>query len=240
MRRVFLKDLTNDSKEYTITQQEREFQHIKKVLRAKLREQFEVFNGKGLKGIGEIVELRKNFITFKITSLEEVEVFKSKVNVAIPVIKHNPFNFIMRSLIQLRVNRIIPYISEFSFNKNYPNNKYEKWNQIIIEASKQSGNNHLILFDKIYNLTDVINIESKLKIAFDKSSEKLIKDLDEDIKNSESILIVIGPEGGLSEFEISFLKENNFTICKLDSNVLRSEVATITSISIVKYIAGEI
>jgi len=240
MRRVFLQNFSKNLKEYELLQKDKEFHHVKNVLRAKKGEKFDIFNGKGTVGIGEIIKINKNIIKFKINSIEEKTLNISKINIAVPVIKPNYFNFILKSLIQLKINKIFPYFSEYSFIKNYPLNRLEKWNQIIIEASKQSGNNHINFIEKIFDFKDITRLSYSQKICFDKSAEFSINNIAEPVKKSENILIAIGPEGGFSGNEINLLKENNFTIVKLNSNILRSEVATITALSIIKFLAGEL
>ena len=83
-------------------------------------------------------------------------------------------------------------------------------------------------------------MKSDLKICFNNSADKFIKDIQDSVVKAKEILLLIGPEGGFSKFELNLLEENFFTIVKLNSNILRSEVATITALSIIKFLAGEL
>ena len=181
----------------------------------------------------------KNFLKLKIESFFNLDFNKSKIDIAIPIIKHNPFNFILKSLVQLNINKIFPYFSEYSISKKFSKSKIEKWNNILIESSKQSRNNYINYIDNIYNFHSIARLEYPLKLCFDNLSDFPINKIENIGKNSR-ILLLIGPEGGFSHFETDLLKENNFTFVKLNSNILRSEIAVISTVTIIKFLIGEL
>ena len=109
--------------------------------------------------------------------------------------------------------------------------------KIVIEATEQS--NQLVPPE----ITDVIKLKDFLK-NFDESSKLLFADVNskenlktEDLKNFKSFCILIGPEGDFSPVEREFILQNRavkpFTLSR---NILRSDTAVISAISLVNFI----
>ena len=90
--------------------------------------------------------------------------------------------------------------------------------------------------NKIYSLKDLKDIDIKHKyICSVKEKEKTIKSILSKISISDTILFVIGPEGGLSDKEEEMLVESGFERITLGSNVLRTETASSFILSAIDY-----
>ena len=107
----------------------------------------------------------------------------------------------------------------------------------MIEATEQS--NQLVPPE----ITDVIKLKDLLK-NFDESSTLLFGDVNskenlkiEDFKNAKSFCLLIGPEGDFSPAERELILQNRavkpFTLSR---NILRSDTAVISAISLVNFI----
>lgn len=55
------------------------------------------------------------------------------------------------------------------------------------------------------------------------------------LERGQRLLIVFGPEGGLSEEEISALREHKFVPCSLGPRILRTETAPLYALSAASY-----
>ncbi len=238
MKSVFIQDLTEKKKMYIIKNEE--YKHLAKALRLKKSEKIIGFDGKGNIAELTIEKITKNSIECYVDNYSKFNKNYS-ISVGIPIIKHKNFNFILKNIQQLGVNKIFPFVSEHSVVKNIEQNKISKWNKILIESSKQSKNFFIPFIEKIYSFNDFLNMENfELKIIFYEKSLNFIHKLQNEINNAKNILIIIGPEGGFSENEIFLLKKREFIDLKLNTNILRSETAIITVLSIVKYLKQEI
>jgi 16S rRNA (uracil1498-N3)-methyltransferase len=96
--------------------------------------------------------------------------------------------------------------------------------RIIKEASEQCGRGDVPVLEEITNLESIISNSEKI-VTFDITGE-LISNLKLEIDNYS---ILIGPEGGWSEKELSLFKEKNIPIYSLGGLTLRAETAAITA-----------
>ena len=234
MRNCYIKNLKENFSEYEIVGEE--FHHLKNVLRIKKNEKIIGFNGKGLIGDLTIKEILKDKIIATVKNYKK-KTYDYLISVGIPVIKQKNFNFILKSVQQLGVKNIFPLISEYSVVSEIDKKKILKWNKILIESAKQSGNFYLPLIEKIYQLEEIKNFVGERIVFYEKSDNFFSK---VKLRTDNECLIIVGPEGGFSSEEIDFLKNNGFIDLKLKTNILRSETAVISVLSIIKFIKNEI
>ena len=64
---------------------------------------------------------------------------------------------------------------------------------------------------------------------------KNIKKVLQDVKKSDTMIIVVGPEGGFSDNEINYLLENGFISTTLGENILRAETVPLYILSVINY-----
>ena len=141
---------------------------------------------------------------------------------------------ILQKATELGISKIIPIISERTEVKELNLDRAKK---IVIEATEQS--NQLVPPE----IVDVIKLKDFLQ-TFDENSKILFADVNskenlktEDFKNVKSFCILIGPEGDFSTAERELILQNRavkpFTLSK---NILRSDTAVISAISLVNFI----
>ncbi|MCS7231707.1 MAG: RsmE family RNA methyltransferase [Elusimicrobiota bacterium] len=233
MTQFYLPTLKEDSEYLTINSSE--FYHIVKSRRAKVGDTIKIFNGRGMTAEAEIKEIYKDKISLKIKQ-RNFFTQKYKVCACLAIIKIDRFELALEKLTEVGITDIIPIFTERvnvgldSFTK-----RYERFQKILIEASKQSHRGFLPLLHSVKKLEDIFEKnEESLNIVLDKDSNHRIFFINEKIKSSEDIKIFIGPEGGFSSKEIEFLKQQkNIYFVKISENILRSETAAIVASSIV-------
>ena len=149
------------------------------------------------------------------------------------MVKKNPMEIILQKATELGVSRITPIISERTEIKEL---NYERAKKIVIEATEQSNQFCPPEISKIIKLKDFINnlnSSNKLFFADINCKERLKKD---DIKSENLKTLLIGPEGDFSPNERKMILENNKTISfSLSKNILRTETATISALSLINY-----
>lgn len=116
--------------------------------------------------------------------------------------------------------------------------KVERWQKIMKEASQQCGREQLPKLEIKQNITEVLTAESKrgtrLLVAYENEASHTLKEaLQQD--DSQRVLIIIGPEGGLSESEVSLMMDLGADVVTLGSTILRAETAAISSVSMLQY-----
>ena len=113
------------------------------------------------------------------------------------------------------------------------NEKKEKWDVVVRETLKQCRG---IKFTEITPVKKLEEIDyskyDKIIFAYENSDES--KSLPEIIKKEDkNILYIIGPEGGITQEEVNFLKENKAIEISLGKRILRAETAAIVVCGII-------
>ena len=182
----------------------------------------------------EVIFLDKDRVEVKfLKKIKEVSNF-SKIELAFCLVKKNPLETILQKATELGVSKIIPIISERTEVKEL---NIERAKKIVIEATEQS--NQLVPPEilKVIKLKDFLeNLDEKTKLLFaDVNSKDKLNT--EDFKDNKSICILIGPEGDFSPSEReSILKNPEVKPFTISRNILRSDTAVISAISLVNFI----
>ena len=206
--------------------------YVANVMRLKRGSNINFFN-KGGEWVSEIVFLEKDRIEVKFLNRLKKSVQTSSMELAICLVKKNPMEIILQKATELGVVKITPIISERTEVKEL---NLERAKKIVIEATEQSNQLSPPEISKITKLKDFVNNlneTSKLFFADINSKDKLKK---EDIKGDDLKTILIGPEGDFTPNERKMILENKNTISfSLSKNILKTETATISALSLVSY-----
>ena len=231
MQRYFAKNKVNEKLELL----ESDIYHIKKVMRMNINDNVEVVYNKKV----YLCKIVDNYEIEIIKEIEEDNELSVDVTVAIGMVKEQKFDLILQKLTELGVKEIIPLIMERSIVKldnSKINKKLDRWNMICKEASEQSKRN---IVPKV--LTP-ITLKELVTLDYDKKLICSVKQHDNFINSylhfegkCAKMLIVIGPEGGVSDKEEEFLNNNGFVSVSLGSRVLRVETAAIYVASVINY-----
>ena len=131
---------------------------------------------------------------------------------------------------ELGVTRFIPLLTDRTVVRKINEKRIKK---IIVEASEQSNRLNLPTLDKLKNLEEFLKENIDITIHFGDLNSKNKKI---DIKRDEPLCILIGPEGDFSIKEREIIsKMKNIIPININKNILRSETAAISMISIISY-----
>ncbi len=207
--------------------------YVNKVMRIKVNETFSLFNSGG-EWEAKIIEISKSIVEFNITKqLRQKENIK-EVWLAFSPIKSNYFNFMIQKATELGVTKFLPIIFDRTVVRKINKERLQK---IIIEAAEQSNRINVPSIEEPQNLKHFLS-ESKKKIDLiftDLNSEN--KKLDKKKLTTKPTCIIVGPEGDFSESEREeVLTFEGVKQIKINENILRSETAAISAISIINYI----
>ena len=206
--------------------------YISKVMRIKSNEVFSLFNSSG-EWEAKIKEISKGIVEFNITKQLRQKESNKEVWLAFSPIKSNYFNFMIQKATELGVTKFLPIIFERSVVRKINHNRLEK---IIIEASEQSNRINVPILEKCQNLKNFLDRnKKKIELIFaDLNSEN--KKLEIKKVTGKSLCIIIGPEGDFSEKERKeILSFEEVKQIKINENILRSETAAISALSIINY-----
>ena len=207
--------------------------YVANVMRMKRGSNINFFNKEG-EWLSEIIFLDKDRVEIKFLNKIKESSKLSNIELAICLVKKNPMEVILQKATELGVGRIIPIISERTEVKEL---NYERAQKVVIEATEQSNQFNPPELSKVIKLKDFLEkIDSEAKFLFaDVNSKKNLQK--KDVEGDSLKTILIGPEGDFSPSERELiLAKVNTTSFSLSNNILRSDTAVISAISLVNFI----
>ena len=205
--------------------------YLSKVMRVKENEVFSLFNNNG-EWEAKVLSQSKSIIEFKITKqLRQKENIK-ELWLAFSPIKSNYQNFMIQKATELGVTKFLPIIFDRTVVRKI--NK-ERLKKIIIEASEQSNRINVPIIEETQSLNNFLKANSVDLIFTDLNSVN--NKIDKSKLTDRPVCIIIGPEGDFSEAEREeILAFKGVQPIKINENILRSETAVISAISIINYV----
>ena len=205
--------------------------YVSKVMRVKENEVFSLFN-KGGEWEAKVLSISKNIVEFDITKQLRQKESTKEMWLAFSPIKSNYFNFMIQKATELGVTKFIPIIFDRTIVRKINKERLEK---VIIEAAEQSNRINLPSIEEPQSLKFFLSNEKMDLILTDLNSQN--KKIDLKKLTINPTCVIIGPEGDFSEKErkeiFAFKRVQSI---KINENILRSETATISALSIISYL----
>lgn len=231
MHRFHLPSLKFD-KNVLIIREPRVVFQLNKVLRMKVGASLHVFDGEQ-EALVQIQSLDRKQVTVEFQSHIENQVeaqLKVSLYQGIPK-KPALFELVVQKATELGVTDIYPLITERTENRRMT--KFDRLNLIALEATEQCGRLKIPQLHHPVNFEEVIPQLKNAYIGYEYESGKLLSDYHSDLQKAQEIQLIIGPEGGLSESEISLAKSSGLHSFSLGRRILRTETAAISSLAYV-------
>jgi 16S rRNA (uracil1498-N3)-methyltransferase len=229
---LFFTDQINDGSTQTLDKDDAH--HAIKVLRLKLGEVIKISDGVNKWVSGSIIEISKKELTISISERGDFEEKKPELVLVQAVTKSERNKEMLELAIEAGVDRIIPWQAERSISK-WQSDSAQKWEIGIKEACKQARQVRLPKLMPMLTTAGVVQLLSKdarIIVFHESASEKFAQlQLPESLA---SIYLVIGPEGGISQSELSIFENGGSKIVRLGETVLRSAHAGFAAISAVQ------
>ena len=203
--------------------------YVSKVMRLKEKEVFSLFNSSG-EWEAKISNITKSIVEFNVTKQLRHKENTKNLWLAFSPIKSNYFNFMIQKATELGVTKFLPIIFERTIVRKINKARLEK---VIIEAAEQSNRITVPSIEDPQKLKSFLNNDMDL-IFTDLNTPNTKIDLTK--LTTKPTCVIIGPEGELSEQEREeILKFNGVQSVKINENILRSETAVISALSIINY-----
>ncbi len=203
--------------------------YLSKVMRINIGKSFSLFNQSG-EWEAKVENIDKGIVEFLVIKKLRSANREKEIWLAFAPIKLNYLNLMIQKATEIGVTRFIPLLTERTIVRKL---NEKRINKIIIEASEQSNRLKVPSLDKLTKLDAFLKLNQNTNIIFgDINSENKKMDL----KNKNPLCVLIGPEGDFSLKERErILKLKNIIPLKINDNILRSETAAISMISIISF-----
>lgn len=213
--------------------------HINRVMRMKVKDKIEVVYDRNL-FLCEIEDLDVNSVKLNILEKKDNNnELDYGVTIAISLVNEQKWDYILQKSTELGVSEIIPLeLSRtlIKIDKDKALKKYERWTKICKEASEQSHRIVIPNILEIMSINDLIKTDYDLKLVCSTKEGAInLKQILSNYKNCGRILVVIGPEGGISDKEEEILVKNDFKRVSLGNFILRVETAPLFFMSAINY-----
>lgn len=228
--------------------------HIQNVMRAKVGDHVIVADGAGQEAIAEIVALSKG--TVEATYLEltksageaRIEVWLAQ---ALP--KGDKMEVVIQKGTEIGANRFIPFTSErtiVQYDAKKEAKRIERWARIAKEAAEQAHRGRIPTIESVSTWRELLAMVPNVTMAFicyEKENAQQFRELLQSVipKDSASsnipiqIMLIVGPEGGLTEVEIREAEQAGCRTISLGRRILRTETAAMVGLSCILYESGE-
>jgi 16S rRNA (uracil1498-N3)-methyltransferase len=198
-------------------------------MRINIGEDIKVFNSNE-EWQAQIISTKNNIVEFKVSSRLRKKTYLLELWLAFSPIKSNYFNFMIQKATELGVTKFLPIIFDRTIVRKINKERLEK---VIIEAVEQSNQINVPDIEQPQTLENFLKKDMDLIFTDLNASNNKI-----DLKKitTNPTCVIIGPEGDFSEKERhQILKFKGVQPIKINENILRSETAVISAISIINY-----
>ena len=204
--------------------------YVSKVMRVKENEVFSLFNSSG-EWEAKIISISKSIVEFNVTKQLRQKENPKQLWLAFSPIKSNYFNFMIQKATELGITKFLPIIFDRTIVRKINKERLEK---VIIEDAEQSNRIQVPNIEEIQNISSFLDKNDVDLIFTDLNSNNNKLDLKK--LSNKPTCIVVGPEGDFSESERKeILSYKGVQAIKINENILRSETAVISAISIINY-----
>ena len=155
--------------------------------------------------------------------------------------KSDKMEFVMQKSVELGVRKIVPFLSKNCVSRpDKTDKKVERWRKIAVEAAKQCGRGYLPEVTAVMNADEAFRLaaESGTALFFYEHETRGLRDTLENRGVSDTVSLVIGPEGGFAPEEVQKARDAGLVSVSLGTRILRCETAPVAALAAVLYAGG--
>lgn len=154
-------------------------------------------------------------------------------------------DFTVRKAVELGVHRIVPLFTERSVVKldvDKVDKRRAHWQGVAISACEQCGRNYV---PEVAEPVAFRNWAAELPVAAPAGQSRLLLAVGGAVRFADlprpgtDVLLLAGPEGGLSPVESEIAQSRGFTPVRLGPRILRTETAAIAALSAIQTLWGD-
>ncbi|MDO6562988.1 16S rRNA (uracil(1498)-N(3))-methyltransferase [Amphritea sp. 1_MG-2023] len=216
-------------------------QHVCRALRMRPGDSLVLFNGDGCEYTAKLTEVAKRSATVHITQATQPQRLSPlKITIGQAISRGERMDYAVQKATELGMQAMAPLFTdrcEVRLNNERQDKRRQHWQQVAISACEQSLRCDLPEIDEPQSLHSWLdNVEADLKLVLHHHTEQPLGDFDK----PNSIALLIGPEGGLSETEVALALSKGFKPVAFGPRVFRTETAPVAALSVLQYLWGDL
>jgi 16S rRNA (uracil1498-N3)-methyltransferase len=227
-----------------ITLQTKEARYLLTVLRLTAGDAVTIFDGEGTEYRAELREDDEQGVYLAIQ--EELHPHREsplRITLGQGLLKGDKMKFVIQKATELGVEAIVPLITARSVpivEEERGSLRLERWGRIAQEAAKQSNRTMVPGIGPIQELVDFLAASAGTRVMFWEGEPTPLRKVASQIDPKQGLTLLIGPEGGFSEDEVLAAQRQGFITAGLGQRVLRAETATLSVLSIMQHLFGDL
>ena len=242
MSRIFLPNISSKDRRPSINDEKARY--LVSVLRCKKGDELIIFDGEGICLKSTILRANRREVIIEVVGQFPCNT-ESQVSITLVqgILKAQKMDMVIQKVTELGVREIIPVISERSQIQN--TRKSFRWKKIVEEAARQSGRSVIpivhetVMFNEFITSQNSHN-EPKGFIFYEGKGIKLSEAGSFFVTRPSPLSVIIGPEGGFTKEEVVFAQGRGFIVTSLGKRILRAETATISAVTLIQFLFGDI
>jgi len=218
-----------------------EGRHAATVSRIRVGEVLRVGNGQGVMGTGVVSSTGKDSLTVLLEQVEEIARLSPEIVLVQALAKTDRDERAVEMATELGISRVIPWMADRSISRWDPNKAdkgRQKWQAIAREASKQSIRAHIPLIEAACTTAQLLQqFAPEQLLVLDPRGDMSVSDASLAV---EGVVVVVGPEGGLSDAELATFRHAGAHIVTVGTNILRTSTAGPVAVAVLNSRLGRL
>ncbi len=217
--------------------------HLTRVLRVQHGTELMLFNGDGHEYRAVISRIQRNHAW---ATIEDAQIIdrESPLNITLcqGVSRGERMDYTIQKAVELGVTAILPIFTErgaVQLKEDRLEKRIRHWRGIVSSACEQCGRNRIPVIESPTSFDTWISSQDMpaLKLTLDPNASSTLGSLQ---PGHKQILLLTGPEGGLSPREIELSYQHGFHGMRMGPRILRTETAAVTALSIIQNLYGDL
>lgn len=215
--------------------------HVVNVLRMQAGQAIQLFNGEGGAYQGELVSVSKKHCTVHLSEFDDTDVESPlQVHLAQGVSRGERMDYTIQKAVELGVSSITPIFTErcnVKLSGDRLDKKQQHWQKVAISACEQSGRNRVPQIHPAMSVEQWLAQPCELGLVLHHRHAQTLKHIA--YSTGQSVQLLIGSEGGLTEYEIEQAIQQGYQALQLGPRVLRTETAALVALSLLQLQWGD-
>ena len=218
-----------------------ELRHARLTLRLGTGDSVKIVDGEGASWNALIKSMDKEKSTLTLSD-KKVELIPSfKLTIAMGIVPGDRFDWAIQKGTELGAADFIPLLTERTELKirGYWK-RLDRLKRVIVSTCKQCGRSRFPTISEPVLLKELKTDPYDLSVVFwEEKTARHLKEVTEGIEPPGSVLMVIGPVGGLTADEVELLKDKGFKVAGMGQMVLRTETAVTVGAALLQFMWGD-
>jgi 16S rRNA (uracil1498-N3)-methyltransferase len=218
-------------------------EHIVRVLRLERGHPLILFNGDGREYDATLSSLARRAVSAEVIAVRAVDRESPlPLTLAQGIARGEKMDWILKKATELGVARIVPIVTErteVKLDEERAERRMLHWASVIDGACEQSGRTRLPLLDPPQRLDrwlGSLDGDTSLRLALLPDGDVVARALP---TMTHGATLCVGPEGGLSENDVTLLRHTGFLGLRLGPRILRTETAGIAALAALQALQGD-